>query len=69
MFQTPFPLYAIVILRLEKVQNFNINQWSSDKLMEHWQFTIQSQAHDFNFNLIWTYFSYYAKTIYIPSSR
>jgi hypothetical protein len=23
-----------------KIQNFNIDQWSSDKLMEHWQFTI-----------------------------
>lgn len=29
-------LYAIVILKISKVQGFNIIQWSSDKLVKHW---------------------------------
>jgi hypothetical protein len=35
-----------------KVQNFNIDHWSFDKLMKHWQFKIQSQTQDFNFSLV-----------------
>lgn len=32
-----------------KVQRFSIETWSSDKLMEHWLFTIQSQVQGFKF--------------------
>lgn len=35
-----------------KIHNVHIDQRISDKLVEHWQVTIQSQTQDFSFPLV-----------------
>lgn len=46
-----FALLCYCDTKNSKVQSFNIDKYSSDKLLEHWLPTVQSQSQDFKFPL------------------
>lgn len=52
MFQISFPHLCYYYTKMKNVQNFNMDQWNSDKQMEYWLHTIQSQVQGYKFPLV-----------------